>query len=464
MLFSFSGRPVRDPTDPDFVPSLFSFTPATKKSERVIKDKVDRHERLQERTHQKNRKVAAAALLHLFNKDENTVPGVGTQTNFSTKTESKGTQTDLTYPLIKGILKTNTLLKNQQDTLKHEIMENGQVLESQRDQISALELELENLKAKLTDLEKLKEENELQIEMLQTKTISFASLSESNKKIKFYTGLPNTSTFMAVFETTKVHANRKNTKLDHKDELLLTLLKLRRNLAMEDIAYRFNTSTSQVTKIFHRWLTALHVAVGGLVLWPKTDVMELPDCFQNDRFRKVRCVIDCTEIFIDRPSALKARAQTYSSYKRHNTVKVLVGVSPTGAVIFLSECWGGRVSDKQITINSGFLDKLLPGDVILADRGFTMDEEFQFRGAKLMVPAFTKGKGQLSSKEVEDSRLLSRARIHVERVIGRLKDFEIIKGNLPLTLIKSHDEGAQTTIDKIIRVIGAVINMNDRLL
>ena len=187
---------------------------------------------------------------------------------------------------------------------------------------------------------------------------------------------------------------------------------------MEDLAYRFDTSGSQVTKIFHRWLEALYVSMGGLIMWPETDYMELPEVFQNERFRKVRCVIDCTEIFVERPSALKVRAQTYSNYKRHNTVKVLVSVSPTGAVVFLSKCWGGRASDKQITLDSGFLEKLLPGDVVLADRGFQMDEEFAFVGAKLVVPAFTKGKSQLSAQEVEESRFMSRARVHVERVIG----------------------------------------------
>jgi hypothetical protein len=53
-------------------------------------------------------------------------------------------------------------------------------------------------------------------------------------------------------------------------------------------------------------------------MWPETDVMGLPEVFQNVQFRKVRCIIDCTEIFIERPSVLKARSQTYSNYKRHN--------------------------------------------------------------------------------------------------------------------------------------------------
>jgi hypothetical protein len=40
---------------------------------------------------------------------------------------------------------------------------------------------------------------------------------------------------------------------------------------------------------------------------------------------KVSIIIDCFEIFIDRPSNLLARAETWSNYKHHNTVKYLIG-------------------------------------------------------------------------------------------------------------------------------------------
>jgi len=36
--------------------------------------------------------------------------------------------------------------------------------------------------------------------------------------------------------------------------------------------------------------------------------------------------------------------------------------------------WGVRVSDKHLTINSRLLQKLLPGDVVLADHGFDNGE------------------------------------------------------------------------------------------
>ena len=53
---------------------------------------------------------------------------------------------------------------------------------------------------------------------------------------------------------------------------------------------------------------------------------------------------------------------------------------------------GGRVSDKHVTENSGVLRKLLPGDIVLADRGFDIADSVGFYQAKLYIPAFTKGK------------------------------------------------------------------------
>ena len=56
---------------------------------------------------------------------------------------------------------------------------------------------------------------------------------------------------------------------------------------------------------------------------------------------------------------------TWSNYKHHNTVKFLIGVTPQGVISFISKAWGGRVSDKYLTENSGLLRKLFPGDIVL---------------------------------------------------------------------------------------------------
>ena len=86
-------------------------------------------------------------------------------------------------------------------------------------------------------------------------------------------------------------------------------------------------------------------------------------------------MIDCFEVFIERPSNLLARAQTFSSYKHHNTMRVLIGITPQGSISFVLEVWGGRTSDKYLTENCGFLEFLVPGDMVM---GYGHDGLYNF--------------------------------------------------------------------------------------
>ena len=123
---------------------------------------------------------------------------------------------------------------------------------------------------------------------------------------------------------------------------------------------------------------------------------------------------------------------------------------------------GGRVSDKFLTENSGLLDKLLPGDVVLADRGFTVADTVAITGARLYMPAFTKGKSQLSDLEVEESRVISNVRIHVERVIGLVRQkYTILGGPLPVDFIQKRSDQSAPLIDRMVRVCCSLCNLCD---
>ena len=190
----------------------------------------------------------------------------------------------------------------------------------------------------------------------------------------------------------------------------------------------------------------------------------MPQDFK-EHFRKCVCILDCFEIFCERPSNLKARAQTYSHYKHHNTVKFLIGITPQGVISYISKGWGGRVSDKYLTENCGVLNKLQPGDQVLADRGFNQDSVGLYC-AEIVIPPFTKGKKQLSKIEVDAARQLSRVRIHVERVIGLLKQkYTMLESTLPINMIMCDrikcDDDEYSMIDKVVTICCALCNCNE---
>jgi len=201
-----------------------------------------------------------------------------------------------------------------------------------------------------------------------------------------------------------------------------------------------------------------------LIIWPVHDTLwkTMPECFQHSFGKKVAIIIDCFEIFIERPSNLRARVSTWSNYKHKNTVKILIGILPQGIVGFISAAWGGCVSDKYLTEHCGILRKLLPGDVVLADRGFDISESVGAMQAKLHIPAFTRGKSQLSALEVEETRKIANVRIHVERVIGAVRQkYTILQSTLPIHyLIKRQGEDIPL-IDRMVRVCCALTNCCD---
>ena len=96
----------------------------------------------------------------------------------------------------------------------------------------------------------------------------------------------------------------------------------------------------------------------------------------------------------------------------------LIGITPQGTISFVSNARGGRTSDKFLTENCGILGKLKPGDFVMADRGFTIQESVWFQHAELAIPAFTKGKDQLDPIDVEKTRGIANVRIMWNELLG----------------------------------------------
>ena len=115
---------------------------------------------------------------------------------------------------------------------------------------------------------------------------------------------------------------------------------------------------------------------------------------------------------------------------------------------------------KHLTENCVVMKYLLPGDVILADRGFDIGDSDARFGATVEISAFTKGKKQLSAFDVERSRKLASVRLHVELVVGLLcKNYTILQGILPLDYLIKKGGINMATIDKIAVICSALTNM-----
>ncbi|XP_075733039.1 uncharacterized protein LOC119161702 [Rhipicephalus microplus] len=147
--------------------------------------------------------------------------------------------------------------------------------------------------------------------------------------------------------------------------------------------------------------------------------------FITSDYEGTTCIIDCTEVFLHRPMKLMPRAQTYSKYKAHNTVKFLVAIAPNGCIMYVSNVVGGRASGKFITADCGIENLLGHGDEIMADRGFSQSRNLELQGVNLNMPTFTKERPQLSEGDVTRSRRIVSLRIHVERAINRIKTYRI---------------------------------------
>ena len=144
--------------------------------------------------------------------------------------------------------------------------------------------------------------------------------------------------FLTPFATTT-----RSSALTIEDEIFLTLVQLRLAFFLDDLANRFDIASSTVCRIFQKWLDIMSSKLGFLITWPKREVIRknLPPAFKSF-YPNCCCIIDCSEIFIEMPASVSACSKTYSDYKKHNTLKFLIGITPCGSISYLSKCWGGQ--------------------------------------------------------------------------------------------------------------------------
>ena len=283
-----------------------------------------------------------------------------------------------------------------------------------------------------------------------TSSFCIELFTNNNDAIQFYTGFESYDMLISCFKflgddvnhlqykdtsaesSTRMHSEETRgapRSLTPLNEFFLVLCRLRCALLVNDIAYRFGVLRATVCRIFTTWINFLYYSFKEINIWPSRQQIDdfMPQAFK-DIYPTTRCIIDATEIFIQTPSNPQAQQLTFSSYKNHNTLKSLVAITPSGGVCFVSKLYGGNISDRELTERCGILSLLEPGDSIMADRGFTIADLLELKGVALNIPPM-KTSDQFTQRELTITRRIANLRIHVERAIGRIKNFKLLNDN-----------------------------------
>ena len=125
----------------------------------------------------------------------------------------------------------------------------------------------------------------------------------------------------------------------------------------------------------------------------------------------------------------------------------LTACSPSGMISFISEVYGGHSSDSFITRDSGFTDLLEDGDKVMGDKGFPT---LEMKGILTIIPPRSKSGQQFSKRQMKETKKIASARIHIERVIQRMKMYRILSCRLDHRLVPY--------LSKILKVVAFLVN------
>ncbi|KAJ8678597.1 hypothetical protein QAD02_014384 [Eretmocerus hayati] len=245
--------------------------------------------------------------------------------------------------------------------------------------------------------------------------------------------------------------------LSARARIVMCLCKLRLNLSFRCLAVLFGLNRKSSSSNVSYMIQLLSAIMDQFIFFPTREQCNrsLPKCFS--KFSKTRIVLDCTEIPVEKPHCLQCRLKWYSHYKGCETIKLLVGMDPCGVISYISDSYGGRISDKEIFKQSGLLDRLDPGrDAIMVDKGFDIEIECLEAHIGLIIPPKLGSRSQLSPEDSLLTNEIATARVHVERVIQRMKLWKIMKDKVTLTTLPYFDD--------IVKIIAALVNLKSPLL
>ena len=122
---------------------------------------------------------------------------------------------------------------------------------------------------------------------------------------------------------------------------------------------RFKVSRILISQIFSTWVRAKAKVLSCMIkVWDLDTVNTLKLKTEKFKSQKLNSIADATAIFFQTPKDHLLQRLTWSNYKHHNTLKVLVVIAPS--------------SGKEITKHSGYLDMMELYGELMVHKGFNI--------------------------------------------------------------------------------------------
>lgn len=292
-----------------------------------------------------------------------------------------------------------------------------------------------------------------------TEDIQFNNLPfriDSDEKLKTMTGIPTRSLLETIVDACLIirPSEKTNMSISLKNRIVLTMYIIKTNSSNAQAAILFNLNQKTTRNYFNDCVQLLSKVLECCIYWQtkEENLKSLPICFA--KFKNTMTVLDCTEVKTVKFRCLECRTCTYSHYKGTHTIKLLIGVSPSGLINFISTAVGGRTSDKAVFNLTDLLDKLRPGDAVMVDKGFMIGNELSEAGIEMIRPNFLNK--ERTKSDVENDRLIAAARVHVERRISRIKLFKTLSEKISLSKLPY--------LDDILTIVCAISNLSTPIL
>ena len=192
-------------------------------------------------------------------------------------------------------------------------------------------------------------------------------------------------------------------------------------------------SESSVRRLFNAWMIFLASLFGCINLKPAPGFLKtmMPKIFVKTGHQLTDQLGDCTEFKLQNASNYDLNSLTFSDYKNTTTAKAYIGIAPHGGRLIFSGLYPASISDSEITELSSATDFIQEGHEFMTDKGFCIQEYCVSKGIFHNRPAM-KFNDQFEQVDIADNFDIASLRIHVERYIGRVRDWSILNRVWPV--------------------------------